>query len=314
MDFVVNAENTLENVSNIAANNKPSGGTGKPMNKTPSNKVQNVGTKTPRPETPSNVTQAREAARLAKLQSTAERVERVAAQKEKWAKEKAAKLKNFHDKRKQDIHRTQMVSKVISESRQRNLQKRRQDMQTAKQARIDMLASKNETNRLLAEELERKAKARRRQSIMLNDEIKTRAVANAQRIAQEQLMLAQSDHELRRLGDLDMKAARQKDEENRRQSMSMRGEKSRKDSKTAIQLASYAAAAEASLLEYRRDAWLSDREHAEAAKVRVGYYASSWATSCPVPTRSFVHSFYLCIYLSIYLSFNLSSEPFLPFF
>ena len=95
------------------------------------------------PLTPSSQasTNAREAAKLAKEQSTAERIQNVAVLKDKWKREREIKVNLFKKKRNEELKRQEMFLTKAAEQRRIVLDRQREHEEKKKQIEKELLAS-----------------------------------------------------------------------------------------------------------------------------------------------------------------------------
>jgi hypothetical protein len=145
--------------------------------------------------TPSN---SREAAKIAKLQSTAERIQKVSELKDKWAKEKEDKIAKHKEKREEERKRQQLSMQLIAEQRRLVLEKQREAAIKKKKAEQELIQSSLEARSQLAKDLEKQKKERRRQSIALNLEILERMKEREAQLKEEQKAVEDFNFECRR--------------------------------------------------------------------------------------------------------------------
>lgn len=206
---------------------------------------------------------SRDAARIAKEQDTAERIAKVAELKEKWAADKAQKKKLNKQKKKAEIQRIQDESVHAAEIRAKNLQRKREIEERKKEEEKELLSSSLQANLELSAELKKQKQAKRRISIFLNNTMKAR-----QKEAQAKLEAQKKEEEVdllqsRRLDHLQLRMAKQQEEENRRESLNFRLLSASKQRKIEEELDRKAAELEKEMIEVRRQNWLDDSEAAQ---------------------------------------------------
>jgi len=162
---------------------------------------------------------SREAARLAKEMSTCERIQRVAIQKDKWAKERAQKFLKHKIKREEELKRQQEILVLAAEQRRMVLEKQREMDEKKKQIERELLVSSLDARAQLAKDLEQQRKERRRQSIALNNEIMTRALDRQRELSNQKKREEDSLLESRKEDFEDIREAKKKEADRRRESM-----------------------------------------------------------------------------------------------
>jgi len=120
---------------------------------------------------------AREAARLAKLQSTSSRIQKVQELKEKWAKEKEVKAAHYKEKRAKEQKKLQDESELSTELRRKNLERQKEIEEREKSNKHEILQASLEAHVQLSMDLEKQTKAKRRISVFLNQQMRKRATA-----------------------------------------------------------------------------------------------------------------------------------------
>eukprot|EP00428_Durinskia_dybowskii_P062108 CAMPEP_0170386926 /NCGR_PEP_ID=MMETSP0117_2-20130122/17293_1 /TAXON_ID=400756 /ORGANISM="Durinskia baltica, Strain CSIRO CS-38" /LENGTH=576 /DNA_ID=CAMNT_0010642777 /DNA_START=136 /DNA_END=1866 /DNA_ORIENTATION=- len=206
----------------------------------------------------------REAARLAKLQSTAERLKKVSHLKEKWAKEKEIHAQINKEKRTQELKRLQDETDAAAAARKKALDADRTYELLEKQREKELLASSLEARNQLARDLEAQSKAKRRISVFLNSKIRNAALqkeAEMKSQKQQEMVTELAD---RRSDFLQKRQAKAREEQNRRESMANRGIAAQMQREAEEKLAKKAAEEEASLLETRHLNWEDDHKAKQA--------------------------------------------------
>jgi hypothetical protein len=131
-------------------------------------------------------TNTRVAAIQAKMQATADRIQKVAAMKSKWSKEKEAKMRRQRERRAAELRRQQEIMLAAAEQRKVIIEKTREAEAKKKQMEKDELQISLEAAAQLSKDLAEKMRERRRQSIVLNNEILQRAQTKMQEIMSKQ--------------------------------------------------------------------------------------------------------------------------------
>jgi hypothetical protein len=213
---------------------------------------------------------AREAALQAKLQNTAEKQKKTKELKEKWALEKKEKSIRNKEKRENEIKKLVADSLHAAELRKRDIQLRKNSLQKEKSIQSEQLAASLEERTLLAQDLERKMKEKKRQSMMINKKIFKLAKDKEIKIQNEQKNIENENLALRRIDALEVKQSKLAEKNNRRESMVNRGHIAKSHLRITAENKREKAAEEKSLLESRHLAWVDTKNARalEAAKER----------------------------------------------
>lgn len=198
--------------------------------------------------------------KMAKLQSTAEKIRRVNDEKERWAQEKEKRLAFREEQRAQEMKRLLENSQAANEGRRKNWEKKREYEINAKEAEREILATSVEARALQAAELERMKKERRRQSVMLNNEIHESAQKRVAGLKAQQRVEEDSLWESRQVDFLAVKDFQNAEDEKRRESLMMRGIESKRKKLVKAEIESRSADEERDLLDTRRQAWINEQE------------------------------------------------------
>ena len=131
----------------------------------------------------------REAAIMAKAKLTAEKQKKTSMLKEKWAKEKQEKKEQIAKRRQEEMKSRQALSDLASKNRKKNIEKSVSFKKSKKERERELLRSSVKEHIEAKKKMEEAEKQRRRQSIMINNEILSRAKKNEaklQRIKKEE--------------------------------------------------------------------------------------------------------------------------------
>ena len=216
----------------------------------------------------SSTTSGREVAKLAKIQSTAERIQKVNSLKEKWAMEKEIKAQLNKEKKTMELKKLQDETDAAALLRKKAIDAERTYELLEKQRQRELLASSLEDRNQLAKELEKQAKAKRRISVFLNTKLRNAA------LEKEAVLKSQKEQELvseladRRLDFLQVRQAKAREEKNRRESMANRGLTAQQQREAEEKLAKQTEEEEASLLEMRHKNWEDDAKAKQIAEQR----------------------------------------------
>ena len=161
--------------------------------------------------------------REAKLQKTAEKIASAASWREKWALEKQDRLKNNELKVKKMKAERLKKSQMLAKQRTNNLKKRADIEARLKDLEIKNLALKNKANADAARKAQEDMKARRRQSVMLNNTILQRAANKKAELKAEEEKAKIIATELKQKDNIAITEAKFEEEQKRRQSMAYRG-------------------------------------------------------------------------------------------
>lgn len=253
-------------VKSPSVRTRPTTATGSIRSVLKSSNVSSAIPSTPTPLSPTNLSvmsgvssSARETAKMAKLQNTAERVQKVSELKDKWVKEKEDKVSRNLERRADELKRLRDISNAASEQRRQNAERQKKIASAAKAARIENIAKSVEDRAFQQAELENQAKQRRRQSILLNTEIKAKAAENQRKIAAANK--AQEDDILatRRLDYLEIKAIKKARAEQERADAASRSEAAHREKEALAKAMAKKADEERALIELRHHAWLDEQ-------------------------------------------------------
>lgn len=215
---------------------------------------------------PAQSASGREAAKIAKLQSTAERIKKVNGLKEKWAKEKEINAQLNREKKQAELKKLQDDTDAAAAARKKAIDAERTYELLEKQREKELLAASLEERNQLARDLEAKAKAKRRISVFLSTKMRNAALQKESEIKlkkQEELVNELSD---RRTDFLQVRQAKAREEQNRRESMANRGLTAQQHREAEERMAKQAAAEEAALLEMRQKNWKDDNDAKKLAE------------------------------------------------
>jgi hypothetical protein len=193
----------------------------------------------------------RDAAKFAKLQGTAERIRKVQSLKEKWAKEKEVSAQVNKEKRAHELRRLQDEADAAAAARKKAIDAERSYELLEKQREKELLAASLEERTQLARDLQEKAKAKRRISMFLNGKLRTAAAkkdAELKAKAQQEYINELSD---RRTDYLQLRQAKIREEQGRRDSMMNRTLMAQKHREAEQEMERKAAEEEAALLDMR---------------------------------------------------------------
>lgn len=207
---------------------------------------------------PGSSVSGREAAKLAKLQSTAERIRKVNSLKDKWAKEKELHAQLNKEKRANELRKLQEQTDAAASARKKAIDADRTYELMEKQREKELLAASLEERAQLARDLAEQAKARRRISMFVNNQIRKAAVkkeAELKAKEQQELLCELAD---RRTDFLQIRQAKEQQEHNRRESMANRTLRAQELREVEAELARQKAEEEAALLETRQLNWQDD--------------------------------------------------------
>ena len=162
---------------------------------------------------------SREAAIFAKAQHTAEKQKKTSLLKEKWAKEKLEKKELATKKREEEIKARQHLSTLTSKFRQKSIEKNNQFNKVKKEQEREVLKSSITENIVARKKIEATEKARRRQSVMVNKEILSRAKRNQSKLMRKKQEEEDNLHISRRIDFLSVREGKLEEEEKRRKSL-----------------------------------------------------------------------------------------------
>lgn len=211
---------------------------------------------------------AREAAKIAKLQSTVERINKVAELKEKWAEERKLKQELNTVKRAIEFKRLQDDSSVAAEKRRENLEKQRVFAEKQRTEKKEALSSSLTARTQLAADLQKQAKAKRRISVFLNGKMKKLAAEREAKLLAEQKQFEVELLASRRLDFLQTREAKKDEETRKRESLCNRGIAAREQKSVEEELRRAALKEEQDLLETRHQDWTATKTAQQAEDKR----------------------------------------------
>mmetsp|Transcript_25568 Transcript_25568/g.42866 ORF Transcript_25568/g.42866 Transcript_25568/m.42866 type:complete len:619 (-) Transcript_25568:241-2097(-) len=203
---------------------------------------------------------AREAAKLAKQQSTAERVRKVNILKEKWAKEREEKLLLNQQKRAEGIKRLHDQSEAARELRKKQNEAKKSFELREKQRNQELLASSLEARNQLAKDMEAQTKAKRRISVFLNNSLRNKALQKDAVLKKQQAEKQQLELSDRRVDCLFVREAKLREEISRRESMAIRGATAAEQRHMEALLTQQKSEQQKSLFDMRQKNWEDDRK------------------------------------------------------
>jgi len=223
---------------------------------------------------------AREIARMAKLQNTAEKVEKTRALKEKWAKEKEEHLRRAQEQRLQSVQKVHESNKLAADSRRKQQELQKATALREKEAKAEELAASLEARVQLAKDLELQAKQRKRMSIMLNKEILLKAQEKEAEMEKQQREKEEERLASRRLDHIQIKEAKKAEEARRRDSLAARGEELKKQREIAAVLAKKAAEEQTDIFQFRhqirKDAQRANEEELNKSRESITGRLDEW--------------------------------------
>lgn len=204
---------------------------------------------------------AREAARVAKLQSTQERIQKVAVLKERWAQEKQSKTLTYKERRDLELKKLQQENETNAELRRKNLDKKKEFEEKEKEKEAELLKSSLETRKQLALDMEAKAKAKRRISVFVNNSIRQKALKKQAQLEQEKKQQEIEELQNRRLNTLSLREHKKLEEDKRRESLLNKTLKAQEEKKVQEELENARKEEEQRLLDTRHANWLDDQAY-----------------------------------------------------
>jgi hypothetical protein len=217
------------------------------------------------PSSTSFATSAREAAKLAKVQSTTERIRRVTHLKEKWAKEKGEKILRNKNKKVTDLRKVQDENTAAAAARKKMLDAQKSYADREKEEQRELLSASVECRAQLAKDMDAKSKAKRRISVFLNNSIRKQAVAKEEMLRRAEKDRVQFDLDLRRTDVLQNRSAKMADDIKRRESMAGRGVASKMQREVELQMIAEEKDEVSELMKTRHMNWEDDRHGKQTA-------------------------------------------------
>lgn len=224
---------------------------------------------------------AKELARAAKLQHTAERRKKVEQLKEKWRIEKEQRLQLNKEKR--EMEREQLQQQHMKASQERKLLiQQKKDHEANEKARLrDLLTTSLQDKHVMQASKLEMDRERRRQSVLLNEKIRE---AGRKQIAHEREQHKQKQRleiELRRIDFLEVKQKKKLEELRRRESLQFHTEQAKMQSlKGKNEIAVRAEEEEKNLREQRRenrrDEQAFKQEQKRRARESIAFQLQCW--------------------------------------
>jgi hypothetical protein len=219
-------------------------------------------------------------AKLAKLQSTAERIKKVSSLKEKWAKDREINAQINKEKRALELRKLQDETDAAAAARKKAIDAERTYELLEKQREKDLLAASLEERTELARKLQEQARAKRRISVFLNATLRNNALKKEAELKAQKQQEIVSELSDRRTDFLQMRQAKAREEQSRRESMANRGIAAQAQREAEEKLAKKAAEEEAALLETRHLNWEDDhkfkQEQEQARRLSVAGRLDHW--------------------------------------
>jgi hypothetical protein len=213
------------------------------------------------PKTP-GTNDARESARVAKLQSTQKTITKVQLLKEKWAKEKEQKLNGYKERRDLEKRKILEESMTASELRHKQLEKQREIEEKNKIAEKQDIIIRHESNILMKQEVEKQKQAKRRISVFLNHSIRKKQVEKQAQMEEMKKSQDQEDLSLKRMDYLNQRQNKVLEDMRRRESLHNRLElsKEQKEKEKELMNTLYHST-DKELLETRYNNWQDEKTY-----------------------------------------------------
>ena len=226
---------------------------------------------------------AREAAKQAKLASTAERIRRTSELRAKWAAEKEEKVSKNSERRSVELERLKELNTVAAEQRRAAAEKNKEIADRAKASRLESLARSCEDRTLQQAELDKQAKMRRRMSVMLNAEIKAKASENEKKLVAKAKAGEEDILATRRQDFLEIREIKRAEAEQQRQMLVQKGVEAQRAREAELALQQKRQEEDRSRIEFRRHAWKADQaakaDEAKAHKEALAARLDAWRAS-----------------------------------
>ncbi len=168
---------------------------------------------------------AREAARIAKIQSTQRTLLKVNLLKEKWAKEKQQKLAQHQERRQQEMKKLHEDNANHAELRRKQIEKQREIDESKKEKEKMDIFVRHESNIQMKKDVEQEKQARRRISIFLNTQIRKKQQQVEKDLQDKKKQEEIEDLTLKRLDALTVREKKTVEQMKRRESLHNRLEK-----------------------------------------------------------------------------------------
>lgn len=228
----------------------------------------------------SSASESRETARLAKMKSDNDRINKVAQLKAKWAEEKERKASLFLSRREQDKKRLQEDNQMAADLRKRNLDKQREIAHKEKQASKEQLSASLKARAQLTVDLEQEAKAKRRISVFLNGKMRKRALAKEAQLEVQQKEEEKGLLDSRRTDCLLVRQARQLESARKRESLANHTLRAAELRKKEEEIHHQLMEEEKALLELRHLNWEDDQaareERERLRRESLAYRLDKW--------------------------------------
>lgn len=218
------------------------------------------------PTAQTSVFLSREAVKAAKERAEEERVVKVAALKAKWAQEKKDKLQKKAAERQEDLERLNKLSAAAAAARKHALERKRAKEEERKQVEAEELAVKIEDRLHIKKVQEEDDRRRRRQSMALRSTMRERQRVAEIAIADQKEEQERSLLESRRQDAQLVRAYKEKEREDRRESLSMRGAEAQRQKQYTELHEQQRRDEEVDLLERRRAGWEDEQQYREDLK------------------------------------------------
>lgn len=199
--------------------------------------------------------------KAAKDRAEEQRATKVATLKAKWAQEKEAKLQKNAQERQHDLERLNKLSTAAAAARKHALERKRSKEEEKKRLEAEELAVKVEDRLHVKKVVEEEDRRRRRESGALRATMRERAEATTAVIVEEQEERERGLLESRRQDAQQVKAYKEKEREDRRESMAVRGTVAQRERQEAALWAQQSKDEEIGLIESRRAGWEDEQQY-----------------------------------------------------
>eukprot|EP01039_Chlorochromonas_danica_P001555 gene1555-1694_t len=214
----------------------------------------------------STASESREAARQAKMKSEQDRINKVAQLKLKWAQEKERKTTFHQTRRAEELKRLQDENNFAAELRKKQLDKQKELSHKEKMVEKELLSTSLKVRAQLAEDLSKEAKAKRRISLFLNQQMRKRAQTKEEALAKKKKEEEASLLESRRVDCLLQRDAQMAEEVRRRESLAQQTLRAQELRKKEEELENQKKEEERALLEMRHLNWEDDKTAKDEAE------------------------------------------------
>lgn len=202
-----------------------------------------------------SVSLSREAVKAAKEKAEEERAVKVTALKAKWAQVKESKLQKNAAERQQDLERLNKLNTAAAAARKHALERRRVKDEDKKRQEVEELAVKVEDRLHVKKVTEEDEKRRRRESVALRTTVRERAEISAAAMEEEEDERERSLLESRRQDAQLVRAYKEKEREDRRVSLAVRGAVAQRQKQETALWEQQRQDEEIDLIERRRAGW-----------------------------------------------------------